>query len=82
MQLGHRLLGYDVKNTLVTVASCDTMFKKYFASLANDNKIVRSLQYNVHWFALQDTAWSSLAHSLTRYVEKIVLLLFAHCDTI
>ena len=77
-QLPHSLLGYDVKNALVVVASCDTRCKKYFTSLANDNKIVRSSRYDVHWFALRNTTWSLLACWRMRYDEKIVLLLFAH----
>ena len=51
------------KNTLVAVASCNTTSKIYFVFLANDNKIVRSLQYNLHWLALCDTPWY---HLLTR----------------
>jgi hypothetical protein len=53
--------GCDVKITLVAVAFCNTTCKKYFAYLANDNKIDCSSGYDVHWFALWDTTWSSLA---------------------
>ena len=56
------------KNTLVAVASCNTTCKIYFASLANDNKIVRSLRYDVHWLALHDTMWSLLARLLAHAI--------------
>ena len=56
------------KNTLVAVASCNTTCKIYFASLANDNKIVRSLRYDVHWLALCNTTWSSLARSIAHAI--------------
>ncbi len=60
--------GIWCKNTLVVVASCNTTCKIYFASLANDNKFVRSSWYNVHWLALCDTMWSLLAHLLAHAI--------------
>ncbi len=60
--------GIWCKNTLVAAASCDTTCKIYFASLANDNKIVHSSQYDMHWFALCDTTWSLIARLLTHAI--------------
>ncbi len=63
--------GIWCKNTLVAVASCNTTWKICFASLANDNKIVWSSQYDVHWLALCNTTWYHLLTCLhTRYNKK------------
>ena len=66
----HRLLRYDVKKLLVAVASCNTTCKKSSLSslllrmTIKLFKIARSSRYDVHWLALCDTTWSSLARSL------------------
>ncbi len=63
----HRLLRYDVKKSLVAVASCDTMCKKFSLSLLLSRmtiklfKITRSSRYDLHWLALCNTTWSLLA---------------------
>jgi hypothetical protein len=74
----HALTWDYVKNTLVAIASCDTTCKKYFASLANDNKIVCSSRYDVHWFALLFAIPRGIAHSLAcllaQYDEKCIIV--------
>jgi hypothetical protein len=66
----HALSCDYAKNMLVAVASYDTTCKIYFSSLLLLQmtiklfEIVRSSRYDVHWLALRDTTWSSLARSL------------------
>jgi hypothetical protein len=63
----HRLLRFDVKKSLVAVASCNTTCKNFSLSLLLSRmtiklfEIARSSRYDVHWLALRNTMWSSLA---------------------